>query len=37
LALILDTVMSVADDLSELTAAVFGGSVPSRPREQAEG
>lgn len=37
LALALDTVTCVADDISELTAAVFGGQLPVRPREEAEG
>jgi hypothetical protein len=37
LAMMLDTVTSVADDISELIAAVFGGHVPAKPREQAEG
>jgi Putative bacterial sensory transduction regulator len=35
--LALDSVRQVADDISELTAAVFGGQVPARPHEDAEG
>jgi hypothetical protein len=37
LALLLDTVRCVADDIGELTAAVFGGQLPIRSREEAEG
>jgi hypothetical protein len=37
LRLALDSVTHVADDISELTVAVFGGQVPARPREEAEG
>jgi hypothetical protein len=37
LRLVFDTVSSVADDISELTAAVFGGQLPFRSREEAEG
>lgn len=37
LRLALDSVTHVADDISELTAAVFGGQLPARPREEAEG
>lgn len=37
LAMTIDTVTSVADDISELIATVFGGQVPARPRQQAEG
>ncbi len=37
LRLALDAVTCVTDDISELTVAVFGGALPFRPREEAEG
>ena len=37
LRVVLDTVTKVADDISELIAAVFGGRVPLPAHEEAEG
>ncbi len=37
LRLAIDTVVRVADDISDLTATVFGGRLPARPLEEAGG